>query len=771
MPTTPTRNRLPNLIFALTIFLGAFLVFQVQPLIARLILPWFGGSSAVWTCCMLFFQTALLAGYAYAHWLGGRPQKLGGTIHMCLLAASLLFLPIIPAVRWKPGGGSEPLVGIFVLLTATVGLPYILLSSTSPLLQTWFSRSRDGASTWRYFALSNAGSMLGLLVYPFLVEPFLTGHQQAWAWSGIFGLYWAACLWIAFQSRGLASPQVAGVPVVAKTLVATALKTAKVAPAQRALWIGLAALPSALLLAITHHLTQNLAPIPLLWIVPLSLYLLSFIICFDSERWYHRGFFAFAAVAASGFMVFNVTGNVPWGIFPAIGVALAFSFVVFMVCHGELARRKPATDQMTGYYLMISTGGAIGGALVALVAPHVLNAVDDLAILMCTSFGLFAALLWSNCRAPLGAGQRLAFKTPVDMLLVVATALACAVYVGVRVTGLGEVGSTSVWADSLFAASNDVFVATLGSLLGLLVLARTAPNRNSRRLALGVIVLSSVAGIWVIQRTAVSGQTRVRLYARNSYGGLVVTEAELPDFGVLRTLSHGTVNHGEQLQRPEFRRIPTSYYSEASGVGRVIRTVSPPGPLSVGVIGLGAGTLAAYSRPNDRYRFYEINPLVDKLSREQFSFLSDSKAEVSVVMGDARLSLEAEPAQNFDILVVDAFSGDAIPVHLLTREAFQAYWRHLKPDGVLAIHVSNSYLNLAPVLLQAAFERQKEARIVVHTKLRNSVDAVSDWVLVTSRYDFFEGAEFRDETSVIEPMLGLRTWTDDFSNLYSIFRW
>src|SRR4051812_12346290 len=382
--TPQATKRVPSILFALTILLSAFLLFQVQPLIAKLILPWFGGSAAVWTSCMLFFQMALLGGYAYAHWLNGMKGSRQGMVHAGLLAISFLSLPILPAEFWKPTGPGDPLIRILGLLTMTVGLPYFLLSSTSPLLQTWYSRANGGAMPYRFFALSNAGSMLGLLAYPVIVEPWLTNHQQAWMWSIGYGSFALICAIVAFRARSGGQDALDAAP--GETGPAPTMR-------DRVLWMALAACASALLLAVTNHLTQNVAAIPFLWVLPLSLYLLSFILCFDSDRWYRRWLFTRLAAVELLAIAYTMSDS---GNFTSLRVAVAiFSaalFVLFMVCHGELARQRPSSRYLTSFYLMVSVGGAVGGLLVGFVFPYVLPALIDLPIVLALTAFLFAWL-------------------------------------------------------------------------------------------------------------------------------------------------------------------------------------------------------------------------------------------------------------------------------------------------------------------------------------------------------------------------------------------
>lgn len=679
---TGNANAVPAVFFAATILLSAFLLFQVQPLIAKLILPWFGGSAAVWTSCMLFFQLALLGGYAYAHWLNSRKGTLQTWIHLGLLALSIFSLPILPSAWWKPSGAEDPLLRILGLLAATVGLPYFLLSSTSPLLQSWYARSRGGVMPYRFFALSNAGSMLGLLTYPVLVEPYLTSKQQAWMWSGTYIAFVLVCMTVAFRSRhGQVERKAVDIASVAPTWM------------DRIIWMSLAAAASALLLAVTNHLTQNVAAIPFLWVLPLSLYLLSFILCFDSDRWYNRWFFTRVAAGAIPALAYAISDQSTISELKlAVATFCGLLFVLFMVCHGEVARRRPQSAYLTEFYLMVSVGGAIGGLLIAVAAPYFFNALYDLPVVICLT-GILLALLLVRDRSSVEDWKIL-----------------------VPVAGLIALGTTGF----LIKDTYDSF-----------------------------------------------GDTKV--LARNFYGALKVTDHTTEGtLGPARTLTHGTIDHGQQFLWPQNQRRATTYYSQKSGVGIAIKALQLDGPMHVGVIGLGAGTLTTYARPIDKYRVYDINPLVVEIANKYFTFLKNCMSPKTIVLGDARLQLEREPSQGFDVLAVDAFSGDAIPVHLLTHEAFQLYWRHLKPNGILAVHVSNKYLDLAPVVKQLAELDGKRATLVTNSDIDAEEVSVADWVLVTSKPGFHDLPEVKAGKEEITARPGLRPWTDDYSNLYQI---
>jgi SAM-dependent methyltransferase len=681
------------ILYALTIVVSAFLLFQVQPVIAKIILPWFGGSAAVWTVCMLFFQMALLLGYLYAHalvrYLKPRTQML---VHAGLLLVSALALPVYPNSSWKPTGMEEPTLRILGLLAVTVGLPYFLLSTTGPLLQAWYARRFQGAMPYRLYALSNAGSMFALLSYPVLFEPVFTTHQQAWMWSAAYGVFVVLCGVTAIGSgrAALAGP--------GRDAAAVDADIAPPSAKRYLMWLLLPAVASLLLLAITNHLSQNVAAIPFLWVLPLSIYLLTFILCFEGSGWYRRNPYLQLLAVGLGSMAYALsvdsTGSVPIRVMvPLFAMGL---FTCCMVCHGELARLKPDPRYLTHFYVMIAAGGALGGLLVGLVAPRLFNALYEMPLGLVACAVLVVWVLRQDTE--LKWFQR--WRQPAPIVAVVLT-VALAVFVGIGIR------------DSV---------------------------RGSRELV------------------------------RNFYGALRVRDSgPATQFDATRTLTHGTINHGEQFLNRARRDLPTTYYGPDTGVGLAIREKQKTGAIRVGVIGLGTGTLAAYGRLGDYYRFYEINPLVLRLAHTEFSFISDCKAKVDVAMGDARLSLEREAPENFDVLAVDAFSSDSIPVHLLTLEAIKLYFRHLRPDGVLAVHISNRYLDLEPVLAGEARATGKMAR-VVDTDDDDTQDVFgATWVLLTSPASGFHGEELRNSTE-IGSQRTVRLWTDDYSNLFRILK-
>jgi spermidine synthase len=668
---------------AATIFVSAFLLFLVQPVLAKQILPWFGGAAIVWTLCMVFFQFVLLLGYAYAHWLTSRvsPRRQAWT-HIALLVASLIFLPIAPDAGWKPAGDDNPVVRILALLFATVGLPYFLLSSTSPLVQAWFARAYPGASPYRLFALSNFASMLALVGYPFLFEPWFSNPEQSNYWSVGFGVFVLLCAGLAWKSRNLEP--------LPENFGSTAASELEPPPRARdiALWLALAAMGSVVLLGVSNHLTQNISSIPLLWVIPLAVYLLTFILCFEGRVWYKRDVYLGSLVWIVCVMAYFLADKgLQFELLWQVAVFTIGLYFVCMFCHGELARLRPGPRHLTLFYLIVSLGGVIGGILVGIIAPVTLPGYLELEIALV----IVAVLaLITNIKRP--------------------------------------------WQIQI------MLVAVIGFTFGALVY-------------------------------RVHTFTEDTLYIERNYYGVIrvkenTTTVEDQETRY-RSLVHGAILHGEQYLTEKYRRSATTYYKTTSGIGRALAAYAGK-PTKVGVIGLGAGSLAVYATADDTFRFYDIDPAVIRIANTWFTYLLDARGKIETVLGDARLSLEREAPQNFDVLAVDAFSGDSIPVHLITYEAFTEYLRHLKPDGVIAFHVSNRFLDLKPVLLAIA-EKHKLEYAFLHETGENG-GTTSDWVLITRSKPFILRADIVEATEPVAPQPGLRLWTDDFNNLWQVFK-
>jgi hypothetical protein len=692
--------------YALAIFLSAFLLFQVEPIIARYILPWFGGTPAVWTTCMLFFQVFLLGGYAYAHllaiYLSPRYQAL---VHLSLVVGSLVLLPITPGETWKPDGSEDPMLAIVLLLVGTIGVPFLLVSASGPLLQHWFNRVHPTVSPYRLYALSNLGSLLGLVSYPFFVEPQLGLHMQTIFWSAGYGLYAVVCAWGAMPLFRFTTRNASSVNSGDRTGNRPRLP-------ENLLTLALTACGSVVLLASTNQICRDIAVIPFLWVLPLSLYLISFILCFDHSRWYNRRIWVpvvLISLSAVVYLLLQDYGEKEMNLYVQIFIYSAALFACCMVCHGELVRLKPPAGYLTTFYLMVALGGAMGGVFVNLIAPVLFKGYWEF------HMGLVATVV----------------------------------------------------------------------LLGLCLFRTGDPLRTP-------LVLWSGRILWVVGIAALAGFLGLHIHeqqesniltTRNFYGVLRVKETGIGTKFATRFLYHGRISHGRQFLIPVMHSYPTAYYGPFSGISLAIsrhperlrlnklKDEARQGGLRVGNIGLGVGTIATYSRPGDTYRFYEINPDVDQIAREYFTYLKDAKGAQQVVLGDGRMSLERELAnhqsQQFDILAVDAFSGDGIPVHLLTREAFALYWEHLSPGGILALHISNRHFNFSPVIRALARELDKQALWIKDVSDLEKGNDYNEWVLVTSNQTFLRDP-FVNFRIAPWPTPEEILWTDDYSNLFQV---
>jgi len=700
-----------NVLFAIAIFLASFLLFLVEPIAAKRLLPLLGGSAAVWTTCLVYFQTTLLLGYLCAHLLATRLRQRAqvlvytGLLVACLGQGSLNLHPDLQAST------SHPIISVFRLLTGLIGLPFLVLSATNPLLQSWYARGRAWnktrvdsrnvaapAAPYRLFALSNLGSLLALIAYPWLVEPRLSLQAQSFGWLAGFVVFALACAGIAclklWQGGAPPSTALVGRP-----------SGIRATGADRVLWLALAACGAVLLCAMTNHVTQNIAAIPLLWIVPLTMYLLSFVVAFSRGEWL-PGFFRMQLpvlnVSLARLCLLGLTAVSLISVAYMLSVQKEASlkltipfycttlFISCLFCHAELHRLRPEAAQATSFYLMIAAGGALGSIFVGIVAPLIFAGNYELGCGLVFTAILMLAVTWSK-----GIGWR------------------------------------AVWTCVTGAIVALVFVQV----------------HTDRKDAIAQV--------------------------RNFYGTMRVTQAlEPPYTGFTRTLIHGTIIHGRQIFTDQLRTTPTSYYAHDSGVGLALDLCCGTRPRRVGVIGLGAGTLAAYGRKGDVFRFYDINPQVEPIARNAFSYLRESAATIEIVPGDARLSMATEAPQGYDVIVVDAFSGDAIPVHLLTSQAIEVYRRHLAPGGIMAFHVSNHFLDLAPVVKQEADHAGLHTLFI---SIKEDDDDIgefgSDWVLVTANQAFLSQKDLSEDASTIPPKPGLRLWTDDYNSVLPLLKW
>jgi hypothetical protein len=709
-PASATTRR-SDWLLAATVLTSAWLLFQVQPMAGKRILPWFGGGPAVWTTAMLFFQAALLAGYLYAHfsakWLRPRTQAV---VHALLLGAALVMLMtngVIAADSWKPVGSSRPTLRILATLAATVGLPYLMLSATAPLVQSWWARRHGAGSPYRLYALSNVGSLAALVSYPLIFEPLFGLGFQGVGWSVAFGVFAALCAASGWSASASQRPLPPG-EGRGEGESLTAPSHPALSQGERVLghsgstkldvfhWLALPACASAMLLAATNYLCQDVASLPLLWVAPLAVYLVTFIIAFDADRWYVRWFWMAALAAASFGAIWSWSEGAVLAIRWQVAVHLALVLTVGMVCHGEVARLRPAPSRLTAFYLCLSVGGVLGGLFVAVVAPLVFSNYDELPLSMFAAWVLAMTVLASDPHSALYRGR----------------------WIG-------------VWI---------LIVALWGVLVYLAVV-------QFRTFTTDVIGTN-----------------------RNFFGILKVQEVDNHG-SKLRWLYNGRIRHGAQFVDMARSREATTYYSPASGVGKLLAGPVAT-PRRVGMVGLGAGTVAAYAEAGDHFRFYDINPQVVAFADKYFTYLEDARrrdAEIVVVDGDARLALEREAPQEFDVLALDAFSGDSIPMHLLTLEAFELYLRHLRdPGGALAVHISNRHLDLAPVVQAAADRYDLETTVVA-----SGTDAAhgthdARWLLLRRRGA--GGSPLPGKPLALAPPSTPIVWTDDHSSLWSVLK-
>jgi spermidine synthase len=694
--------RFMRVVYGGLVFLSAFLLFVMEPMAAKHLLPLLGGSSAVWVTCLVFFQAALLVGYLYAHWMSRQKRM---WVHLCLAVAAVLvlltpmmlgFVSGIIGVTVEPDWGdtTHPVSTIFSMLGASIGLPFVLLSSTSPLLQVWWTRQMGAAVPYRLFALSNAGSLLALAMYPTVIEPHMSLAMQRNWWLAGFMVYAAVSVWLGGRVAK-SSQRISQVEPLLRELQPVE------APRQRWMWFLLPMGASMQLAAVTSHLSQDIAAIPLLWVLPLGVYLLTFIVAFEMPSLYRRSFVSrlmIVMLASLGYALSRLDTRLPVGL--AVLFYMVEVFVTCWFCHAETYRLRPAgATHSTTFYLMIAGGGVGGTFLIAIASPLLFRSNYDLALAFLATAVLGALVMWNE-----GWSQRALWTTASVLLL--GTAIALHVQFG----------------------------------------------RNA------------------LVRT------------RNFYGSLRVTAADFEDqgedkanasatAGPVRVLMNGRIRHGTQMMLDaEHRKLPTTYYAEESGVGIALRNCCEGRPKRVGVVGLGVGTIATYGQPGDTLQFYEINSLVEPIARNLFTYLRESAATVTVVNGDGRLALKREPPQAFDVLVVDAFTGDAIPLHLLTREAMEVYRRQITPGGIVAFHVSNSYVDLAPEIARVAESENMQTRVVESFAVPAEGAYRATWVLVSANADFFAMPAVQAAAVPVSRRPDLRVWTDDYSSLLPVMR-
>lgn len=612
-------QKLSWLCFSLTIFLGAFLMFLIEPVTGKLVTPQFGGTASVWCMCLLFFQAVLLGGYTLTYGLSKLPPAKQGILYAAIMLLSVFLVHIPTGKAWAPAVAGNPVQNLLLLLTTYLALPCVLLSSISGLFQHWFRLSGLG-NPYPLYSISNVGSLGALLAYPTLVEPNLTlpNTLTLWTW-----LYWllvvVALVGISVMLKRHRHQQ----PDTTSSVELASSKPFSIPWRLALAWIVLSTAGSVLLLAFTSMMTHDIAPVPLLWVIPLSVYLLTFILCFSQKPFYNRA--VYVGLGQLLLVLYLFKGMLP--ILPHMLFVLVLLFVLCMICHGELVARKPDPAKLPLFYWMMAFGGMLGGVFVNLLAPGLFSDYTELPLIL-IAMAVFTVYL--------------GIRYPVDL-------------------------NRWVWM-----------------------------HRLNRVVVLSLTLLFAVG--YVFFKPKENTITQVLQKTRNFYGIAKVWTSQTAQF---KGVFNGTILHGGQYLDPARKQIPLTYYHAQTAfplVAQLMRERRQERPLQIGAIGLGTGSIATYAKPGDTYTFYEIDPKMKAIAERDFSFLQDSSAKLQIVMGDGRLSLEKEPSRHYDILLVDAFNGDSIPVHLLTREAVQAYLRQLKPDGVLLFHVSNKYLNLSPVI-------------------------------------------------------------------------
>ncbi len=741
--------------FAVTIFFSAFLLFQLQPMIAKFILPWFGGSNVVWTTCLMFFQVMLVAGYAYAHvihrYLSPKSQWL---IQSALVLAACLFLPIRLYDEWKPQGTGDPAWEIILLLMATIGLPFFVLTTSSPLLQAWAAKSEPTRSPYRLYALSNVGSLLALLTYPFWIEPRFALPQQSWSWFAVYLVFALSTIWSGYRFMQRSAkgdqPPFGPDPKVDRKSDTMALDAeVDSLPNQRIhilFWILLPMAASIMLVASTNLLTHEVAAAPFLWIIPLSLYLLTFVICFDHPKWYMRTrpvvWLLFWSAAIFGLCL--IAGGVTVDLIVQIIGYSALCFLTGFVCHGELVRLKPPASQLTLFYLMIGIGGALGGIFVAVIAPRIFEDFLEfhvsifLAILL-----IFLSYLFQVSQARRHQGSQQATKE-----------------IRSKRKRKQALEDTSFWE-----TSKGMLVSLSGYGIATLVM---------------LVIVVGGTNYFIVSANLHDGGQTIVYKQRSPYGVLAVVDVH-PTFenDYYRYLINGRIDHGLQFIGSTWEHEPVSYYGRDTGLGLAFKHLQnnsnshSPG-LSIGVVGLGIGITSAYANPGDTIRYYEIDPQVEKIARQYFTHLKQCERRIGpdnlqVVLGDARIQLERDLENHnvkFDLLSIDAFTSDSIPAHLLTKECFELYRKCLTEKGILAVHVSNRYLNLEPIVKNIARALEWPTTIV---SVRSPTK--STWVIIS------QDERIHDEPAIVASSIEVEdsginvVWTDSFTPILPLIEW
>ncbi|MDQ8754870.1 fused MFS/spermidine synthase [Sphingosinicella sp. LHD-64] len=724
------NERYARPLFLLTIVTGSFLLFLTQPMIARMALPRIGGAPSVWNSAMLVYQFLLLAGYAYAHWVARMKPRRQAGIHIVLFGVAALWLPI-GLTSAVPPATFEPAIWVPWFLLNSIGPVFFIVSAQAPLMQRWYALETSRGDPYPLYAASNLGSFAGLISYPLIVEPLMTLQQQSWLWTGIYAalvlLVIGCALTVPADAVEVVPEEQEAPPTIRRTLH----------------WIALAAVPSGLMLSTTTHLTTDIVAMPLLWVLPLGLYLLSWVIAFAARRKPAEVITIGAplVILICGGLAFSDGTRNP---FVSATMGLALLFAIAVALHSEMFRLRPAVGHLTRFYLAMSFGGMLGGLFCAIVAPLLFDWAYEHPLLILGAALLvpqYILLPWPSSRARIIA------------IVVPLSALALS-----YLTEQGYLGHSPM-------------VTMAGSIVVSLFALACLGRRWAFTVSLAALMLS-YGGWSTIARTGIEDRTR-------SYFGIYEVY-ERPD-GSARVLTHGTTLHGIQNLEPGLETMPTSYYARRSGVGLVLDNANAlfGGTARIGVIGLGSGTLSCYHQPGQRWTFFEIDPAMVDVARNRFSFLNRCAPDARIVLGDARLSMAREPANSFDVLAVDAFSSDSVPMHLLTREALRVYGRAVQPNGIVLFHVSNRYLDLKPVVADIARREGWTAWLLQYVPEEDEQAAnltISVWIALSRNPETLNqlyqlsGAD-SIYWEVLEPTRGFSGWSDDHASILSIINY
>lgn len=721
------------IVFAFTALVSAFLLFWIEPLFTRLVLPMLGGSPSVWNTCLMFFQTLLLLGYLYAHITSKYlTVKRQAVLHLVLLVICIATLPVGIPAGWIPPSNGNVIPWLLGLLAVSLGAPFLILSATAPLVQRWFSTLNEGnGNPYPLYAASNAGSFLGLLAFPLLIEPRMGLIDQTEAWMGVYivaVILAGICVWVVFRNGTEATS-------------VRAAEAPRIELRQKMKWIALAFVPSSLLLGVTTFLSTDVASTPLLWVIPLALYLLTFVIVFARNGNRIRRPASFGHALLISILAVVVYREASLGFRAGYSLHLVLFAFTALVLHGELAASRPPASRLTEYYLWMAFGGALGGTFTALVVPLLFRSANDYFLLL-----VLACFL----RPTFAKGRDRSLPSFLQVVMIVAPFALLAI---VSKYGAGKTELAGIR------------IITIVSIIAVIILVSVA--RNALRFGLAIALLVA-AGLFF-------RRDRDVIFRDRSFFGIYRV---VNSYGPAHIFYHGSTIHGAEFQIPARLYEPLTYYHHHGPVGDVFDSLQKNVPArNIGAVGLGTASILYYARPGESWTFFEIDPHVVKISgnRKLFSFLSGCPVRPRIVLGDARLTIAREPSKKYSLLILDAFSSDAIPVHLLTRQAFALYARVLRDDGLLLVHISNRRLNLEPVVgalgadaHMVSLMRKYENNGISEA---NAYDYGSDWVILAKRDVDLAPLVHDDDWHAVHRGNASQLWTDDYSNLLSVIKW